>query len=51
MSTTEKKTINYKGMELPCIDSGYWSNGVTLVMCDGDCTNAIILNFIEIDNA
>lgn len=32
--STEKKTINYNGMELECIDSGYWPNGVTLVMCD-----------------
>lgn len=34
MSTTEKKTINYNGMELPCIESGYWPNGETLVCGD-----------------
>ena len=32
--STEKKTINYNSMELPCIESGYWPDGVTLVMCD-----------------
>lgn len=25
MSTTKKKTINYNGMKLECIESGYWS--------------------------
>ncbi len=29
--STEKKTINYNGMELECIESGYWPEGVTLV--------------------
>ena len=28
---SEKKTINYNGMELECIESGYWPDGVTLV--------------------
>ena len=32
--STEKKTINCKGIELECIESGYWPDGVTLVMCD-----------------
>lgn len=32
--STEKKTINYNGMELECIDSGYWRDGVTLVRGD-----------------
>ena len=25
--STEKKTINYTGMELPCITEGYWPEG------------------------
>lgn len=27
----EKNTIYYNGMELECIDSGYWPDGVTMV--------------------
>ena len=34
--STEKKKINYNGMELECIDSGYWPDGVTLVLRDRD---------------
>ena len=34
--STEKKTINYNGMELECIDSGYWPDGITLVLRDRD---------------
>lgn len=37
--STEKKTINYEGQELPCIESGYWSDGVTLVLHDGNITS------------
>ena len=33
------------------IQSHVLENWRQWIMCDGDCTNAIILNFIEIDNA
>ena len=31
----EKNTIYYNGMELECIESGHWPDGVTLVGSDG----------------
>ena len=34
--STEKKTINYNGMKLECIKSGYWPDGITLVLRDRD---------------
>lgn len=34
--SNEKKTINYNGMKLECIESGYWPDGITLVLRDRD---------------
>ena len=39
---TEKKTINYKGMELPCIESGYWPDGVTMLCGAGYAVNNVV---------
>ena len=37
-------TINYKGQELECIESGYWPEGVTLVVCDVIGVSILIAN-------
>lgn len=32
--STEKKIINYDGMELECVDSGYWPDGIDMLCTD-----------------
>ena len=34
--STEKKTINYNGMELECIESGYWPDGINMLCTDNN---------------
>ena len=47
MSTNENKTISYNGMELECIESGYWPDGVTLV-CSDNGKDFRVINFAVI---